>query len=81
MNAEAKSTHGAASDETRRADERDGLVQGHADRPPTEDEEAVAERMAADVPDEVAANYEEMLERGANVKGEGQIEPEGAQTS
>lgn len=47
-----------------------------ADRPPTADEERAAERAARDVDiDDVAAHEEEMLERGANVKGEGEIEP------
>jgi hypothetical protein len=46
------------------------------DRPPTEAESAAAERAAKDVDlDRVSAEYEEMAERGANVKGEGQIEP------
>ncbi len=47
-----------------------------ADRPPTDDEAAAAERAAKDVDlDRVSAEYEEMAERGANVQGEGQIEP------
>lgn len=48
-----------------------------ADRPPTEDEARAAERAAADVDvDQVAEHYEEMIELGAEVQGEGQIEPE-----
>lgn len=48
-----------------------------ADRMPTAEEEAAAERAAADVDlDEVAEHYEEMAETGANVRGEGQIEPD-----
>ncbi|MBI5088252.1 MAG: hypothetical protein HZB15_05170 [Actinobacteria bacterium] len=47
-----------------------------ADRPPTDEEAAAAERAAKDVDlERVAAEYEEMAERGANVEGEGQIEP------
>ncbi|MGD9995350.1 MAG: hypothetical protein AB7L17_05620 [Ilumatobacteraceae bacterium] len=47
-----------------------------ADRPPTDEESAAAERAAADVDlDRVSAEYEEMAERGANVRGEGEIEP------
>lgn len=47
-----------------------------ADRPPTPEEEAAAERAARDVDvDEVAEHYEEMTEIGKNVKGEGEIEP------
>jgi hypothetical protein len=46
-----------------------------ADRAPTADEEAAAERGAATVDvDEVAEHYEEMSETGANIRGEGQIE-------
>ena len=49
----------------------------HADRPPTASEEAAAERAADTVNlDEVAEHYTEMMEKGAEVKGEGQIEPE-----
>ena len=49
---------------------------GTADRPPTADEEEAAERGAAEIDrDEVAEHYEEMAELGANVKGEGEIEP------
>lgn len=48
-----------------------------ADRPPTDDEARSAERAAADVDiDEVSEHYEEMIERGADVRGEGQIEPD-----
>jgi hypothetical protein len=47
------------------------------DRPPTAAEARAAERAARDVDlDEVASHEEEMLERGANVKGEGEIEPD-----
>lgn len=48
-----------------------------ADRPPTADEAAAAERGAKDVEvDEVAEHFEEMNEIGANVRGEGEITPE-----
>ncbi|MEZ5248972.1 MAG: hypothetical protein R2713_07100 [Ilumatobacteraceae bacterium] len=45
---------------------------------PSPDEERAAER-AADQVDvgAVAEHYEEMTELGANVRGEGQIEPDG----
>lgn len=47
-----------------------------ADRMPTAEEERAAERAAADVDlDEVAEHYEEMAEIGADVRGEGEIEP------
>jgi hypothetical protein len=45
---------------------------GHADRPPTEDEERAAEQNTLDP--EVAEAYEEAAERGANIEGEGEIE-------
>ena len=48
-----------------------------ADRPPTDDEARAADAAAADVDvDNVAAHYEEMTEIGADVRGEGQIEPD-----
>ena len=47
-----------------------------ADREPTAQEEKDAETSARSVDvAEVADHYEEMAERGANVAGEGQIEP------
>ena len=48
-----------------------------ADREPTPEEEAAAERARPDVDVEsVADNYEHMTELGAKVRGEGQIEPD-----
>jgi len=48
-----------------------------ADRAPTAEEEQEAEAAAEDVDlAEVGEHYREMTELGANVKGEGQIEPE-----
>ena len=47
------------------------------DRPPTAAEEEAAQQAAHDVDlDKVAEHEREMAERGANVRGEGQIEPE-----
>jgi len=47
---------------------------GHADRPPTPEEEQSAERAAKNVDlDEVSEHYEEMAERGADTEGEGKI--------
>jgi hypothetical protein len=47
-----------------------------ADRPPTPGEEAAAERGAEDVDlDRVADHAEQAARTGANVKGEGEIEP------
>ena len=48
-----------------------------ADRPPTKDEEEAAEAIAEEIDIEsVAAAYDRQNKIGANVKGEGQIEPE-----
>ena len=64
---------GAVSDATRDADRRDSAKQGKADRMPTPEEEREAEKLGK--PDaEVAANYKEAMEIGAEVKGEGQID-------
>ncbi|MDO8362646.1 MAG: hypothetical protein Q7V88_07100 [Actinomycetota bacterium] len=47
------------------------------DREPTPEEEAAAERARRGVDEEgVAAEYEHMTELGADVRGEGQVEPE-----
>lgn len=47
------------------------------DRAPTVDEEAAADEASASVDvDRVAEHYEEMTELGADVRGEGQIEPQ-----
>jgi hypothetical protein len=43
-----------------------------ADRGPTPDEEAAADRTAGSADGEVGDRYEEMLERGAAQEGEGQ---------
>lgn len=59
------------STETRDADESDARATHRADRPPTPEEAAAAERNQLD-PD-VAEAYEEAAERGAHVQGEGQI--------
>lgn len=56
-------------------DARDAQVTAGADRPPTAEEEAVAERVAAAVDPHAKEHFEEMAKLGANVKGEGQIEP------
>ena len=46
-----------------------------ADREPTPDEERRAEELAGDVPASVGEHYEEMIDIGANVKGEGEVAP------
>lgn len=61
----------ATSPETVAADEADAQAAHRADRMPTPEEEAVAERQEVDP--SVAAAYEDAMERGANVEGEGQI--------
>jgi hypothetical protein len=60
------------SDATHEADRRDSEVKGQADRMPTPEEEAAAERNKLDP--EAAEHYKEMAERGANQKGEGRID-------
>ena len=59
------------SDATRQADRRDAQATAKPDRMPTADEEARADNLELD-PD-VAENYREQTERGANQKGEGRI--------
>ena len=59
------------NDRTRKAESEDAHTTAHADRPPTDDEETVAEGLTLD-PD-VAAHEKEMDERGANTKGEGRL--------
>jgi hypothetical protein len=58
------------SGDTADADRRDAGAAHGADAMPTAEEEAAA---PTEVDPEVAENYEDALERGANVKGEGQI--------
>lgn len=56
-------------------DER--FTEPKADRPPTPAEEAAAERAAEQVDlESVAEHAEEAAKIGANVKGEGEIEPD-----
>jgi hypothetical protein len=64
---------GAISEETREADRRDSAKQGKADRMPTPEEERLADKLGKPG-DDVAANYKEAIELGADVKGEGQID-------
>ena len=66
-------TTGRVTDETVEADERDAQATHGADRAPTPEEEAAAERNP-EVPPESAEAYEEAIERGADVVGEGQID-------
>ncbi|MCD9622711.1 hypothetical protein [Rhabdothermincola salaria] len=57
--------------ETQSADEADAEATHKADRMPTPEEERLAESQELDP--EVAESYKEAAERGANVKGEGEI--------
>ena len=59
------------SDETVAAENREAHVLGSADRPPTPEEEAAAPK--GPVSSEVAEAEKAAAERGAAVKGEGQI--------
>ncbi len=53
----------------------DDTVPAQADREPTADEARIAEEQAKDVDlGHVAEHAQEMAQRGAKVKGEGQIE-------
>jgi hypothetical protein len=59
--------------ETKKTEREDAQVKAGSDRPPTAEEEAVAESLPG-VDEDVADNYKEMAERGANAKGEGRID-------
>lgn len=58
------------SEETRAAEEAEARASHQADRPPTQEEEKAAPSSASS---ETERDYQEMAERGANVKGEGEI--------
>lgn len=58
---------------TKAADAVDARQEPQADRAPTEDEERAAER-AAPVDPEVAETYEDQMERGAAIEGEGAVD-------
>lgn len=59
------------SGETVQTDRNDATAAHVADRPPTAEEEAIADGLELD-PD-VAASYKEAAERGAHIEGEGKI--------
>jgi hypothetical protein len=61
------------TDATRRTEADDATVPSGADRAPTAEEEAAAERSAEQVDPSVAEHYREMSEIGAEVQGEGEI--------
>lgn len=60
------------SDATKAEDRKDAHTTAHADRMPTPEEEAAAEKNRLD-PDAARA-YKEAAERGAKARGEGRIE-------
>ena len=60
------------SDATHEEEQREAHAEHAPDRPPTgEEEKAAPDR--GDLKEGVAEHFEEMAERGANVKGEGEI--------
>jgi len=61
------------TDATHAADTRDGRAAHRADRPPTADEERIAEKVSKEVDPEAGEHYQEMAELGADVEGEGRI--------
>jgi hypothetical protein len=66
-------TEEPATDPTNEGEE---FIEAQPGRMPTPDEDAAAERGAADVDlDAVTEHEREMLERGASVQGEGQVDP------
>ncbi|CAN5610854.1 hypothetical protein BH10ACT1_BH10ACT1_12530 [soil metagenome] len=62
------------SDATRSTEVEDEQVHSGADSAPTPEEEAAAEKAAADVDPSVAEHYKHQNEVGANVEGEGKID-------
>jgi hypothetical protein len=65
------------SEATRAAERADAGEPAAADRAPTSEEEAEAERSRATFADDaekVAEHYQDMNDVGANVKGEGSVE-------
>ena len=59
-------------DATRQAEQRDAQKPADAGHMPTAEEEAAAEKNSVDP--EVAKNEKAFVKKGANLKGEGQIE-------
>jgi len=66
-------TTGQVTDKTVEADEHDAQAKHRADRPPTPEEQAAADR-SPELSPESAKAYEEAIERGADISGEGQID-------
>jgi hypothetical protein len=59
-------------DQTKNTEREDAQVRAGSDHQPTAEEEAVADGLPG-IDGDVAANYQEMAERGAKQKGEGRI--------
>jgi hypothetical protein len=70
--------HETEPDEATLEAEREEATQAHtADRPPTDEESAAADRSAetfAGDREKAAADFEEMADIGAHVKGEGEVD-------
>ena len=69
-------TDGEVTDETTDAERREAHVPPGNGPTPTPEEEAAAERGRESTSanrDDVAEHYEEMIDLGANVKGEGEV--------
>ena len=70
-------TDAETTDATKRAEEVDATQEHKADRAPTSEEEAAAERSLESLGEDredVASHYEEMTDIGAHAKGEGAVE-------
>ncbi|CAN5851923.1 hypothetical protein BH24ACT3_BH24ACT3_17660 [soil metagenome] len=65
-------TDDKVSETTRDEEQREATIPSDAGRGPTEEEEAAADR-SAPASEEVKENYEDFLEKGADVKGEGEV--------
>jgi hypothetical protein len=55
---------------TQQAEEEEAKAPHEADRPPTSEEESAA---PTEADPGVASNFEDMAQKGANVKGEGEL--------
>ena len=64
------SSHTQPSEATEAAEEEEARAEHVADRPATEEEEAAA---PTSVGEGVAESYQDMAEKGAHVKGEGEL--------
>jgi hypothetical protein len=66
---------GTGTDDDIGSGENESFGEPGADRPPTPEEERLAEKAAADVDvDKVAENYQDMADKGVHHPGEGRVE-------